>query len=177
MDIYFEGFVYSDAVFPNNQFIGNQFAYTTKRKIMSTSFSNNPHLVRGLRDNNPGNIRPNQHDHWIGQVGVENNYVIFQDIEHGIRAMAKDIKSKINGHGWDTIAKYIPAYAPPEDHNNTEGYIQRVCNSTGFKRDEILRADFATLVKLVKAHIQVELGNDAHMITDTMINDGVLMAI
>lgn len=142
-----------------------------------TDFSTNPALPRGLRDNNPGNIRPNPAYTWYGQKGIEHNYVIFDDIEHGIRAMAKDLKSKIS-RGLNTLEKYIPIYAPPSDNNNTRGYINRVAASTGFKPNEVLIVNEATLLKLVKAHIAVEIGEHyASLITDAMIDEGVQMAL
>lgn len=142
-----------------------------------TSFSTNPSLPRGLRDNNPGNVRPNPAYTWYGQAGEENGYVIFDDIEHGIRAMAKDLRSKIK-RGLNTIAKYIPVYAPPEDNNNTEGYIERVEKLSGINRNSILTADYPTLSKLVKAHINVEVGEHyAGYVTDEMISTGTTMAL
>lgn len=140
-------------------------------------FSTNQSLPRGLRDNNPGNIRPNPKYEWFGQKGVEHNYVIFDDIEHGLRAMAKDLKSKIK-RGLNTLELYIPVYAPPSDNNNTRGYINRVAASTGFSPNEVLIANEATLLKLVKAHIGVEIGDHyAGLITDDLIAAGVHMAL
>jgi hypothetical protein len=143
-----------------------------------TSFANRPNLPRGLRDNNPGNIRPNPTYIWSGQTSSENNYCTFDSVENGIRAMAKDLKTKIVKHGWNTIAKYIPAYAPEEDNNNTAGYIARVSKLSGFAPDAPLTANYDTLFRLVKAHINVEVGDHyAGMITDDMIKAGVRMAI
>jgi len=142
-----------------------------------TTFETRADLPRGLRNNNPGNIRPNPKYTWYGQKGTEHGYCIFDDIEHGIRAMAKDLKSKI-GRGLNTMSKYIPVYAPPEDNNNTQGYINRVSKETGFNPNTVLTADKATLEKLVKAHIAVEVGDDrAYLITDAMISEGVAMAL
>jgi hypothetical protein len=142
-----------------------------------TSFSGRANLPRGLRDNNPGNIRPSIRYQWNGQVGTENNYVVFVDIEHGLRAMCKDLMSKIN-RGLNTLNKYIPVYAPPSDNNNTQGYIDRVSKSTGIEPKAILDTNKTTMVKLVKAHIAVEIGGHyAELITDDMINHGVDLAL
>lgn len=143
---------------------------------MSTSFAGNSGLPRGLRDNNPGNIRPNPKYKWFGEIGQEHGYSIFIDVEHGLRAMAKDLKSKIK-RGLNTIESYVKIYAPPEDGNNTEGYIQRIVTSTGIARNAILTPDAATLFKLVKAHVAVEIGDHySGYITDQMITEGVAMA-
>ncbi len=146
-----------------------------------TSFIGQENLPRGLRDNNPGNIRPSTKYKWNGQIGIDEKggqgkYVIFQDVEHGIRAMAKDLSSKIF-RGLNTLNKYIPVYAPPDDSNNTLAYIKRVSHDTGIAPDELLFADHVTLCKLVKAHISVEIGDkSSHLITDAMIQTGVKMA-
>lgn len=143
---------------------------------MSTSFAGKMELPRGLRNNNPGNIRPSTKYIWNGQVGQENNYCIFIDIEHGIRAMAIDLRSKIN-RGLNTLNLYIPVYSPNGDGPNDENaYIKSVSNNTGINPDQPLVADAATLTKLVKAHIQVELGiKKAFLITDQMIADGIAL--
>ncbi len=145
---------------------------------MPTSFANNQNLPRGLKDNNCGNIRPNDAYKWDGQIGVEGGYCVFVDIEHGIRALAKDIKTKITKDGLNTIFKYVPKFAPPGDGNNTQGYIDRVCKATGFAPDEVLTPDYYTLFKLVRAHISVEVGEHyAELVTDQMVRDGVSLAV
>ena len=147
-----------------------------------TSFIGQPNLPRGLRDNNPGNIRPSTKYKWNGQTGIDNkggqgSYVIFQDIEHGIRAMAKDLSNKIF-RGLNTLNKYIKVYAPADDANDTANYIKRVSHDTGIAPDELLYADAPTLHKLVKAHIAVEIGDKfSHMVTEQMIETGVKMAV
>ena len=108
-----------------------------------TTFEGNAALPIGIRQNNPGNIRPNPKYTWYGQKGENKGYCVFDFIEDGIRAMAKDLKSKIT-RGLNTIATYIPVYAPPEDNNNTQGYINRVCAATGFTPTETLTPDSYT---------------------------------
>lgn len=140
---------------------------------MSASFAGQKNLPRGLRDNNPGNIRPNQHYTWLGQIATENNYVVFQSIEFGLRAMAMDLKHKIL-RGLDTIEKYIPVYAPAGDNNDPEAYTKTVSKMSGIPQDAKLIPDIATIQALVKAHIFVEVGgNFAKLITDEMIKEGV----
>lgn len=133
-------------------------------------------LPRGIRDNDPGNIRPNKDNPWLGQINVDDNYCVFSFIEYGIRAIAKDLHTKIAVRGFNTIAKYIPIYAPPTE-NNTPGYIARVESLSGIDANQILTADAPTLFKLVKAQINVEVSpHYAEMITDEMITTGVSLA-
>lgn len=141
------------------------------------TFSNQPQLPRGERNNNPGNIRWNANITWLGQIGKdEDGYCIFDYVEHGIRAMAKDLSSKIR-RGLNTIAKYIPVYAPRFE-NNTDGYIARTSQLSGIAADAVLSIDEPTLFRLVKAQISVEEGtSNAGLITDAMIAEGVGMAV
>lgn len=143
-----------------------------------TTFANRLTFPRGLRDNNPGNIRPNDSYKWDGQIGSEGGYCVFIDVEHGIRAMAKDLVAKIGKDKLNTIALYVPKYAPKEDHNNTQGYIDRICHDTGFLANQILVPEKYTISKLIKAHIGVEVGNYySGYITDGMITTGVSLAL
>lgn len=147
-----------------------------KQIIMGISFIGIKELPRGLRDNNPGNIRPSKKYKWNGQIGIEGGYVIFVDIEHGIRAMAKDLVSKIN-RGLNEIALYVPIYAPAGDNNDPKSYIDLVSKLSGFAPNELLIANPSTIYKLVKAHIVEECGaNNAELIPDTSVLAGVNMA-
>lgn len=144
--------------------------------MSSTSFIGQETLPLGLKNNNVGNIRPNPNYTWLGQIGVNKGYVVFKDIEHGIRAMAKDLHTKITIDGLNEIAKYIPRYAPPTG-NATQNYINAVSEYSGIPSNQILTADAPTLLKLVPAHIRVEVGApDYKLITQDMINTGVAMA-
>jgi len=125
----------------------------------------------GIRNNNPGNLRSGIN--WKGAIGANKGFTVFDTVEHGIRAMATDIRTKIN-KGQNTLTKYITIYAPPSE-NDTTAYINRVSDSTGFAPNEKLMPDPTTLFKLVKAHIRVENGNDANLVSDKMIQDGIAM--
>lgn len=141
--------------------------------IMGASFAGQKNLPRGLRDNNPGNIRPNHAYTWLGQIGIENNYVVFTSIEYGLRAMAMDLKHKIM-RGLDTIEKYVPVYAPKSDNNDPDAYARTVSKLSGIDKAAKLNPNKETIKALVKAHIFVEVGgNFAKLITDEMVSVGV----
>lgn len=143
---------------------------------MATSFIGRKDLARGIRDNNPGNIRPSTKYKWLGQIGVESGYVIFVDIEHGLRAMAKDLISKIN-RGLNEISLYVPVYAPLSDSNDPASYIALVSKLSGFDPNELLIANPTTIYKLVKAHIVEECGQaNADLISDDSVLQGINMA-
>jgi hypothetical protein len=86
--------------------------------------------AKGLRNNNPGNIRDNPRNKWLGRIGADaTGFVIFDTPENGIRAMAKLIKNH-RAAGHNTIAKLIKKWAPASE-NNTAAYIASVSDRAG----------------------------------------------
>lgn len=85
---------------------------------------------RGLRNNNPGNIRNNAKVKWQGEVDPQNKkdfvFEEFKDCISGYRALLKLLRNYNKLYGCFTIADYIRRWAP-ENENNTSGYITRVC--------------------------------------------------
>lgn len=141
---------------------------------MSKSFLNIAGLPLGLRNNNPGNIRPTG-DAWQGMIGTNEGFVVFQNIAYGIRAMATDIGNDIRLDGLNTLTKLITEYAPPSE-NDTQAYITRMVGYTGFGPNQVLPATDETLRKLIRGHIIVELGAQySPMITDVDIQEGMSM--
>lgn len=139
---------------------------------MARSFIGNNSLPIGLRNNNPGNIRPG--DNWQGAIGVNYNFIVFENILWGLRAMGTDIRTKIN-NGYNTIEKLITRYAPPSE-NDTAAYISYVSRATGINSRATLQVNVATLAALMRAMMNVELGaNFSAIITDAEINEGIGM--
>ncbi|MFQ3578567.1 MAG: hypothetical protein SNJ71_00320 [Bacteroidales bacterium] len=114
---------------------------------------------RGIRNNNPGNLKINDTIQWIGKLprheNTDKTFEQFYTYDYGVRAMAIDLKTKINKHG--TIAKIIQFYAPPTE-NNTEAYIASVERKTGINRNTYLIPNAKTLKSLVMAVIEHENG-------------------
>lgn len=136
--------------------------------------------ARGIRNNNPGNIRPGQH--FLGEVGDDGeNYAVFDTPEHGIRAMAVDLLSKYEKRGLVTIRAIITRYAPPEDNNDTAAYIAAVSRATGFDADAWLHLrDGTVLHAMVESIIRHENGirqNEAMPYTDGVVDAGVALAL
>ena len=138
---------------------------------MAKSYLNIPGYPIGLRNNNPGNLRTG--DNWQGMIGENQNFVVFENIAWGIRALGKDLTTKIN-NGYDTIELILFRYAPPNvDNNNTLNYIAYVSRYTGWPQNKTLTADRATLERLARAIINFEIGSSyANMITDADIKEG-----
>lgn len=139
---------------------------------MARSFIGINSLPLGMRNNNPGNLRPG--DNWQGAIGVNQNFIVFENILWGLRAMATDIRTKIN-NGYNTIEKLITRYAPPTE-NDTTAYISYVSRFTGINSQTVLQVNVPTLAALVRAMMNVELGAGySAIITDQEISEGIGM--
>lgn len=128
-------------------------------------------VARGIRNNNPGNIRHGK-SKWQGMSTgqTDPSFVQFTAPEYGIRALAVLLKNYIAG-GTNTISKVIAKYAPSSE-NNTAAYIAQVEKNTGIGRNEPLTANDLTL--LVTAIIRHENGTQPYPIET--IQKGVQLA-
>lgn len=120
----------------------------------------------GIRNNNPGNIRPSKKYTWDGAVGVHpKDFVIFENLHYGVRALAVDLINK-QKRGLDTVEKIISVYAPPEE-NQTRSYIDSVCASMGAWLRRVvtpttkLDISMSVLIALIQAIIKHENGDKA----------------
>lgn len=127
----------------------------------------------GIRLNNPLNIRESS-DAWEGKVGSDSGFVQFDTPESGVRAAARLFTTYKDKHGINTIDGLIGRWAPPEDNNDTEKYINHVSAKTGMKRDQqIDLADPETIRKILPAMIQMETNAPIDALT---LNNGIARA-
>ncbi len=81
--------------------------------------------ARGLRNNNPGNIRATTVD-WQGEVkGTDSSFETFEAVEFGIRAIFKLMGTYYKKHGCINIRDMVNRWAPPVE-NDTKKYILSV---------------------------------------------------
>lgn len=128
-------------------------------------------LARGIRNNNPGNIRHGS-SKWQGMSATQGDsaFVQFTAPEYGIRALAVLLRGYF-AKGFNTIEKIFPKYAPSSE-NNTEAYIKQVVKTTGIPRDKPLTAtDLPALVVAIVLH---ENGTQPYPLET--INKGVSLA-
>lgn len=135
-------------------------------------------LVRGERNNNPGNIRISS-SAWLGKIPVEQNtdgaFEQFDTVENGIRALGKLLLGYASKYGLRTVRSIINRYAPPTE-NVTSAYVDAVANSLGVSPDDPLSInDPATLFALTKAIIRHENGRVKY--DDATIREGVNRAL
>lgn len=126
--------------------------------------------TRGLRNNNPGNIRLGTD--WQGMAAnqTDPDFVQFISPEYGIRAMAKILDTYLS-EGVDTIRSIITRWAPPSE-NDTQAYIDDVSSTTGIPPDQTVTS--AQFPVLIGAIIQHENGINPY--TSQVIDAGVAMA-
>ncbi|RME84157.1 MAG: structural protein [Zetaproteobacteria bacterium] len=115
-------------------------------------------LVRGSRNNNPGNLIDNGIN-WKGLDNPRNDgrYLRFVSPEWGIRALVKVLYAYYHKHGLRTVRAIITRYAPPTE-NDTEAYVQHVARELGVSPDAPLPWSRAIVEKLVRAIIKHENG-------------------
>src|SRR3569833_2152349 len=114
--------------------------------------------TRGLRNNNPGNIRKTATD-WRGEVvGSDSAFETFATPEAGIRALAVLLRNYQRKYGLRTVRAIITRYAPPSE-NNTESYVSAVARRLNVGADQAINLeDAVTLSALVQAVIKHEYG-------------------
>lgn len=117
---------------------------------------------RGIRNNNPGNIRRTDIN-WRGElVGGDPAFETFDTPEHGIRALAKVLQSYQRKYKINTIRKAIARYAPTSE-NDTEAYVTSVSKHSGVDADaRIDFHDLQYLLPIVKAIILHENGRQPY---------------
>jgi len=124
--------------------------------------------TRGLRNNNPGNIRWDGRTQWAGMIGQDaNGFVIFDTPQNGIRAIVRTLRSYANRH-IDTIGEIISTWAPSSE-NNTGAYIDHVVSIVGKNSGaEITPDDYLKLVGAIIAH-----ENFVNPYPDDVLNAGI----
>lgn len=118
---------------------------------------------RGIRNNNPLNIRKG--NNWKGERPnqTDKSFEEFQTMQYGIRAGFVILRNYITGRGgktvkFDTIAKIVRRWAPPTE-NATQRYIDFVSKDTGIDpHQSVSFKDRTTMVAIVNAMIFVECG-------------------
>jgi len=94
--------------------------------------------TRGLRNNNPGNIR--RGEAWQGMAPVQSDaeFVTFESPVWGIRAMNRILSTYYHTYGLKTVRDIISRWAPPAE-NDTPSYINAVANDMGVSPTATLR--------------------------------------
>lgn len=119
---------------------------------------------RGLRNNNPLNIRRNS-TKWKGLAlkQADKSFFTFVAPEWGYRAALRTLQNYERIHGLKTLRQWIYRWAPPSE-NDTEGYINFVCQRAGLGPETIPDVmDKAVMCNIVAAMSYMENGVPANI--------------
>ena len=118
---------------------------------------------RGIRNNNPLNIRKGSN--WQGEKYPQDDksFEQFESMQYGVRAGFIILRRYISGYNgltqrFNTIEKIISRWAPATE-NDTRAYIAQVERLTGIpSRQQISFSQRSFMVAIVDAMIRIECG-------------------
>lgn len=116
-------------------------------------------ISRGLRNNNPLNIRRNK-TAWRGLAAQQNDdaFFTFTAPSWGYRAAFITLRNYKKLHGIDTIAAWIARWAPPVE-NDTASYAKFVARKVGLSLDDKVDCnDKKVMCGIVAAMSHIENG-------------------
>lgn len=129
-------------------------------------------LPRGIRNNNPGNIRRGA-DRWQGMRAQQTDpeFIQFEAPEWGIRAMAIILRNYRDRHGLRTLGAMMHRWAPPNE-NDTAAYIESVAKRSGIAPQQVVRDQ--DWPRIIAAMIHHENGRQPYDVAQ--IEKGVSLA-
>lgn len=129
--------------------------------------------IRGLRNNNPGNIERN-HIGWNGMSqdqSADSRFIVFESPEWGIRALGRVLVNYQKLYGINTVRGLINRWAPTHE-NDTDSYVNAVASSVGVQADQVITVK-DHLLPLSKAIIHHENGIQPY--SDALLNQGLAL--
>lgn len=151
------------AAYQNGQIVatGAQEGVTPEGAKFRVPAQSNGQQPLGVRNNNPGNIRPNG-DNWQGSTGQESGYVKFDNPISGIRAASINLQSYMD-KGINTPMTIAQNWAPKKDGNDPGGYAFNIAHDLNVKPDQPLDLrDPATNAAVIHAIIKQENGGSPY---------------
>ena len=142
-------------------------------------------LSRGMRNNNPLNIRrTSDKKRWQGQLmeTEEKDFCTFATMPYGYRAawiLLDNYQLWMVQHAKTYCIRNIIRRWAPATENNTRAYINRVCKLTNIKADDILKAPFLDtdkFIQIIAAMTCVENGISMEEVPMEHIRDGFRLA-
>ena len=134
------------------------------------------YIPRGIRNNNPGNIKKNDVQ-WEGLASedkqTDNTFFIFESPKWGIRALTKILLTYKTKYGLNNIWSIVSRYAP-DSENDTEAYRNFLVNETGYGMLQTIDHSIEGYTPLVKAIIKMENGTQPY--DDETIYEGMYLA-
>lgn len=82
--------------------------------------------TRGIRNNNPANIRRGCSWKGLTKTQTDKEFCQFTTMTWGVRALLVTLRTYVVKHHLHTVREIITRWSPPSDGNNTEKYIEYV---------------------------------------------------
>ena len=82
--------------------------------------------TRGIRNNNPANIRRGCAWKGLTEKQTDKEFCQFVTMTWGVRALLVTLRTYVRKYHLHTVREIITRWAPPSDGNNTEKYIEFV---------------------------------------------------
>lgn len=142
-----------------------------------TNKQRNPPLrmPRGIRNNNPLNIRFCSHNNWLGKVQfhqrTDESFEEFTEMKYGFRAACRLIQVYVQRHRCSTIHSIVLRFAPPSE-NYTDEYYKFVKDRVTTPRVDPFHWPF--MRDLLCAMFQIENGRSIQSVPGawTALEDG-----
>lgn len=122
-------------------------------------------LPRGIRNNNPLNIRKGARWRGLRDFATDKEFCEFQTMAFGFRAAFRTLITYYTKHDCKTLVKIINRWAPPSE-NNASTYVQlvkmraKISYSLSELPDPRFKCSWPTWSKIIMAMASVENGLD-----------------
>lgn len=117
-------------------------------------------LPRGLRNNNPLNIKYSPSNKWQGKIldNTDGEFEQFETLVYGFRAALFLIRKYMRRYGFCSVRAIVHRWCPDA---TADSYVSQVCYRTGLApSDVIVFEDKELMIDLVLAMAGVENGFD-----------------
>jgi hypothetical protein len=139
--------------------------------VSSTPY--NPHEVRSVRNNNPGNLNFAHQGGAVLESGSNARFARFGSMSEGVGALAKQLL-RYRDRGLDSLTSIMNRFAPASE-NNTKAYIANLAKRMHVGADQHLNvADPEVMRALIRGISQYEAGKS--YLKDADLNKGLQMA-
>lgn len=132
------------------------------------TLNDDPTAPRGVRNNNPGNIRHAGRIVWLGELAPDKEgYCVFSSPTYGVRALYIVFRTYQEVHRLNTPRLMISRWAPASE-NDVAAYVEDVCSRIGCYAD--LPYDLTLKgISWCQAIVRHEVGSDPYL-TDIYVN-------
>ena len=128
-------------------------------------------VPRGIRNNNPGNIRLGAKWQGLSKEQPDASFCTFTEHKYGLRALMKLLLTYAHKYHLDSVREIISRWAPPNE-NDTNAYIRRVAQWIRVNPDSPLDLTERTaMTRLAQAIVMHENGQPPEELPDAWYTD------